>query len=354
MSFPFKTPAILVLASLPVAACGAAASSPASTPAATGTCAGEVRPQLDCTSEVKYDATNVQGGFSVAGIGGASGAVEQKALREIDQQTATYVAEARRLCDEYNKCVLDKDTYATRSENLRRRLAKVPELLDGVKSASSDDARRSALSKAYRELVPDDARTELRMDLSVLAQRPSETVMAPLADGSSIPSGSRAAFVVQVSRPAYVYLFQKSATGSLAVLFPDPRIPVQNPVAASTALRIPQGGASFKLDDQDIGTESVFVVAALHPVTQLAAAADTARSGGPPTAALTQVTAIETGCKSRGLSFEPDAPAPSGCVRSRGLSLDDGGGTAARASIAATTEAADDTIATVFHFQHTH
>lgn len=340
-----------------VSACGGGATAPAMP---SGSCNGVDRPQLDCSSEVKYDATNVKGGFSVVGIGGASGALEQKALRDIDKQTGLYIAEAHRLCDEYDKCVLDKDTYATRSENLRRRMAQVPELLDGLKNAQGDDAKRLALSKAYRALVPDEERTELGLDLSVLAQRPSEATMAPLAASGSIPTGSHVAFVVSTSVPAYVYMFQKSASGGVSVLFPDPRIAVQNPVPKATSLRIPDGTESFKLDDKDIGTESVFVVASLHPVTQLAAAADQVRAGAAPSGALVQVTAIDAGCKSRGLSLDESAPPPaSGCVRTRGLSLDDAsapggsGGGGGAPSLRASTEAADDTIATVFRFVHT-
>jgi hypothetical protein len=334
------------------AACGNG--KPASDPP-VGQCDGQSRPQLDCSSEVKYDATNVEGGFTVAGIGGAKGSVEQKALRDIDKETGTYIAEARRLCDEYNKCVLDKDTYATRSENMRRRMAQVPELLDGFKSAQGDDARRAALAKAYRTLVPDDERTELQLTFSVLAQRPGEASAAPLAADATVSTGSHLAFVVHVSRPAYVYLFQKSSSGAVVVLFPDPRISIQNPVPATSDLRIPQGGASFKLDDADIGTESVYVVASLHPVTQLAAAAEQARTGSAPSAPISQVTSIDAGCKSRGLSFEQDAPPAGACVRSRGLSFDDGTpSSAAKPSIAVATEAADDLIATVFRFQHMH
>ncbi len=339
-----------------VGACGGGGRPDAAAPSQ---CGGESRPQLDCSSEISYQGTNVKGGFSVVGLGGASGDVEQKALHDIDKQTELFVAEAHRLCDEYNKCVLDKDTYATRSENLRRRMAQAPELLDGLKNAESDDAKRTALSRAYRALVPDGARTEVQLSLSVLARRPTDAgdaPMTPLATGGSIPTGSHVAFVVNVSQPAYVYLFQKASSGEVNVLFPDPRIPVSNPLAQGSPLRIPQGTASFKLDDKDIGTESVYVVAALHPLTRLAAAADQARAGSAPTGALAQVTAIDSNCKTRGLSLDTDAPPDSGCVRSRGLSLDDGSAPAAGApaSLNATSEAADDTIATVFKFEHTH
>jgi len=67
------------------------------------------------------------------------------------------------------------------------------------------------------------------------------------------------------------------------------------------------------------------------------------------------VTAIDAGCKTRGLSLDEDAPSTSGCVKTRGLSLDDSSAPAgaARASLSATTEAGDDMIATVFQFEHT-
>jgi hypothetical protein len=341
------------LAIAALAACGGGKG--ASDPATTGKCGAEARAQLDCSSEVKYDATNVSGGFSVLGVGGANGAVEQKALREIDKQTALFIAEARRLCDEYNKCVLDKDTYATRSENLRRRIAQVPELREEVKNASSDDARKVAVSKAYRSLVPDDARTELKVDLSVLAQKPNETQMSPIASGATLQTGSRLAFVLNVSRAAYVYVFQKSGS-AVTVLFPDTRIKVANPVAPSTALRIPQGDKSFKLNDSDVGMERVYLVASLHPIDALAAAAENAKDSGASSAAIDKVTAIDDDCKTRGLSYSEDGAAPAaGCVKPRGLALDDDapGGSGAKSSVRATTEAGDDVIATVFRFEHT-
>jgi hypothetical protein len=346
---------ISLAASIGVAACGGGMGAPGaagSAPTVIGSCGAESRPQLDCATEFKYDATNVQGDLHVGTFANLSGSVEQKALREIDQQTALYVAEARRLCDEYNKCVVDKDTYATRSENMRRRLAKTPELLEGVKSASTDDAQREALAKAYRELVPDQTRTELKVSFSVLARRPDQSALAPVTRDAALPSGSHVAFGLEVSRPAYVYLFQKSANGQVHVLFPDARIAVTNPIAPGAPLQIPQGGASFKLDDKDLGTERVYVVASLHPVTALGAAAERASQGSASGGAIDQVTAIDGACKSRGLALDGGAATPpGGCARPRGLSLD--GAAAGTPSMVATTEAADDTIATVFSFRHT-
>jgi Domain of unknown function (DUF4384) len=336
-------------------ACGGsrAAQTPnAASPSGATSCEGQMRQALDCASEVAYQGADVKGGLSVLGIGNASGDVEQKALREIDEQTALYISEARRLCDEYNKCVIDRDAYATRSENLRRRLAKVPELVDDVRAAASDEARRSALSKAYRELVPAEGRTELTLDLSVVAQRPAEADMTPIAADAALPSGTHVAFLVNASRLAHVYLFQKSATGKISVLFPDPRIQLANPVPAGVTLRVPPEGASFRLDEKDIGSESVFIVASLHPIAELAAAAAHLSADRPAAAepALGRVAAIDPHCKSRGFSLEQDR-AP-GCVRARGLMLDSSEAPHGT-SLSTATEAADDTLANVFRFEHT-
>ena len=335
-------------------ACGGGAQPASSGGDGTVTCNGEERLLLNCDSEVSYDATDVKGGLSAVGIGAIEGGSESKALREIDDQTAQYIAQTRRLCDEYNKCVIDKAAYATRSENLRRRVAKVPELVDAVKNASTDEDRRIALAKAYRELVPEEARTELQVSFSVMSKRPGEAAASAVSDGASLPSGTRVAFVLQVSRAAHAYLFQKSADGSLNVLFPDPRITIRNPIPAGEPLRIPQGGASFKLDDQDIGTERVYLVASLQPLTELAAAAEQVQQGAKPTGALEKVTAMQPGCNTRALSFEGDDSSSNQCYRTRALTFEDEPGTqSAPVSFKATTEAADDTIATVFSFEHT-
>lgn len=339
---------------LSLIACGGAAKAPA------GSCGGEERPQLDCSNEFNYDATNMQGGFSALGIGSLDAKTEQKALREIDTETQQYIVQSRRLCDEYNKCVVDRETYSLRAENLRRRMAKLPELYESLKTAASDpEQQRKALSKAYTELVPAETRTELELSLTVAARTPTQTDPTTIREGSKLPSGTRVSFAVSVSRPAYVYLFQKSPSGTLNVLFPDERITVKNPVPAGQELRIPQGGASFKLDTADVGTERVFVVASLEPIASLAQAVSGLQNGaapGAPVVAVTQIAKPAACPKTRALSFEEDQPS-SGCTRERGLSFEDDGGASApsgkAASVAARTEAGDSVIARVFSFEHT-
>lgn len=317
-------------------------------------CGGEERPQLDCSTEFNYDSTKIEGGFTALGLGAMNATTEQKALREIDQETARYAAQTRRLCDEYNKCVIDRETYAVRSENLRRRLGKVPELYEALKSADSPEAKRAALAAAYREIVPDEARSDLSVGFAVSAARPGDVSAKAIREGDSLPSGSRVSFWVEVSHPAYVYLAQRSNHGRIDVLFPDARITVRNPLPAHTQLRIPQGGAEFKLDS-NTGTERVYLVASLTPLTSLEQALSGAAAGQAPSAPLQRLSQLgETpNCASqRGLSFD-EAPPPNTCARQRGLSFEPAAGSfSAPASTVVRTEAADTLIARVFTFQH--
>ena len=202
--------------------------------------------------------------------------------------------------------------------------------------------------------MPDESRTELTLNFSVLARTPSQLDAAPVLEGAKLVSGSRLSFSLQLSRAAHVYLFQKSPSGVLNVLFPDDRISVRNPVPAGEVLRIPQGGASFKLDDKDIGTERVFIVASLEPISSLADAVKGLQSGSAPSptvAALTEVSKPGSCPKTRALSFEQDAPAD-GCTRERGLSFDEDAAPNQPSSVTARTEAGDSVIARAFSFDH--
>lgn len=316
-------------------------------------CGGEERVQINCESEFSYEGSKIEGGFAAAGLGSLNAKTEEAALRQIDQQTEQYSAQAKRLCEEYNACVLDKETYGTRSENLRRRMNKVPELYDGIKAAPDDDARRKALAAAYQELVPDEQRRELALELRVNAKRPGETTSTVIGPGTSLPTDTRISFSVEVTHPAYVYFFQKGPDGTFNVLFPDSRIAVTNPVAAATELRIPAGDATFRLNEKDIGTERVYVVASLEPLDNIARAAQQIASGSQPEGQLASVSTIpanSSNCNQRALELDESAPQ---CVRSRGLELDAAPPSEEKASLRAKTEAADTILVQVFGFEHT-
>ena len=339
--------------SAPAAIGSAAGTAPA---VSATTCDGEPRAPLDCSAGVVaglLPLADADGAASNAGP--AADRHQTAAWQQIDRQRSVLASELRQLCDAYNKCVVDKATYVLRSDELRRRIDEVPALLDVVRNAPSDDARRAALGVAYRKVVPEEARTELHLEFSALARRPGEAAMTSAGPGDSIPTGSQLAFTVGVSRQAYLYIFEKSTSGSIHVSFPDSRISVSNPLAAGAVLRIPQGGAFFRLDDKDLGVESVYLWASLHPIATIAdAVADPGRAAHGASPTLARATAIDGNCpRHRGLSFEEESPNSSGCLPTRGLSFEAERAAPSAPSLATVTEAADDTIATVYRFNHT-
>lgn len=324
------------------------------------TCQEGERPQMSCaSSEIDFQGKNVSGGanvgFGALSVGGQL-QTEDKALREIDDATSQYVVEWRRLCQEYNACVLDRETYSVRSENLRRRLAGIPEIKETIVAAGADPlARAKAISAAYTALVPEESRTELDLEFTVLAQKPDEPALRPAGQGELLVTDTRVAFVVSTSKPAYVYLFQRDPTGGINVLFPDARIPVSNPIPAQALVRIPAGDATYRLNEKDVGTERVYIVASLTPVASMQEAVDKLNSGGGETAALKSMTGVETkaaGTSCRTRALELDDTAAAGCVRSRGLELDEPGTAGGAASLSARTEAADSMIVQLFAFEH--
>lgn len=315
-------------------------------------CAGEVRRELDCGSEVRYDATDLNGGFEVLGVGSGSARSETTALRQIDDETARYIAQARRICDEYNKCVLDRAAYARESADLRRRLAKLPELYRDIRDAGDEDKRAQALARAYTAVVPDERRVGLVLDFSVIARQPGEAQGSVVLSGAPLRTGTQVKFEISVSRPAYVYLFQRDGAGEIATLFPDDRIPIKNPLPASAKLELPTGGGSFTLNDKDIGEERVYVVGSLEPIGSLKAAYDRVATGGAksdPVFKSLVAVGEQPSCRARALELAVESTA---CVRSRGLELRQAGA-AGPVSLRAETEAADSTIVKVFGFRHT-
>jgi hypothetical protein len=320
-------------------------------------CGSVARPQLSCDAEFQYDARKYQGGFSAFGYGVQADS-EAQALHQIDQEVERYVAQARRLCDEYNKCVVDRETYATRSENLRRRIAKVPDLYEKVQAAPADLGRRSAIAAAYDALVPDESRVELALEFSLVAKRPGDADFLVAKPGAVLPTDSRVAIVVKPSRTAHVYLFQKNAAGVIQVLFPNPALSMANPLSASSTVRIPNEG-SFRVNAEDVGTERVYVVASLQPLSELETGLASLLDGKPaPVVSALSAAAPRADCphraldntpRARGLELAPEPAAP--CLRSRGLELNQEPA-GAPVSMQMRTEAGDGTVVFAFPFEH--
>jgi hypothetical protein len=311
------------------------------------------RQPLECTLDFSPEAQKIKANVNWLGIGGGDVETERVALQQIQSQTQNYLFESKKLCEEYNACIVDPQTYSTRSENLRRRMAGIPDLYEEVKSASTPEQRRSALAKSYSSVVPDEQRIELFLDFGILALRPGETAERPIEQGETLPTDTRLKFVLRASAKANVYVFQQAPSGAVNVLFPDSRMALDNPVPDHQAVEIPPGGARFRVNEQDIGTEKVFIAASLSPIPSLADAVAKFSQGSTDATPIQPLARVESGpsnCNTRALELDR-TDNHSGCVRSRGLEL--ASDSPAQFSARTRSEAADGTIVKLFTFQHT-
>jgi hypothetical protein len=289
--------------------------------------------KIDCDTEIEYQGRVVEGKVEVSKFG-ASAKTSIDAVRQIDQVVERYLARWKGMCREYNAGVYSKEDYRVESRAMREKMEKLDAMLMQLANAPDSAAYQAALTAMYQSMVPSEERTTLEVSLRVLAQKPGDAAPALVADGARLPTGSKLSFELTPSRPAYVYLYQESPAGQVVVLFPDPRIAARNPLPAGGGLQLPPPPGSFRLNAEDLGTETVHVVASLAPLPQLEATL-----AGPG------VTAAAAGCSSRGLEYDAGATE---CGASRGLEYDDGGAS----SLSAVTELGGDRIVQRFSFLH--
>lgn len=317
-------------------------------------------PALDCSSEISYQGVKTGGGLEVLGVGNGKASYEDTAIRQINDQVASYVAVQTRLCRDYNAGVVSRQEYNTAAAKIRETMTASASAAAKYASATTDDARKVALDGLLRLSVPEAARPqELELSVTVDVELPasaggSKIVLRP---GAPLPTNARVAFQLLASKAAHVYLFQKKPSGAIAVLFPDPRAGAQNPLGAGASVRIPKGDLRYRVNDEDLGLESVYLVASRSPLPALDRAAEDVASGkaqnvgnSPVLASFGTVAvgATPPGCsKARALELE-GGPAPT-CTRSRGLELE---GEATTASMSVRTDPGDDTIVKVLAFEH--
>ncbi len=364
--------AAFCLMTIALAACSAANTT--HNPAGeTRDCAGEPRVMLDCSSEVNYQGVSGEAGVDVIGLGSISGQFEDRAIRRVNDQVAQFVAAQTRSCREYNGCVLSGDQYRAEASETRRKLQVIPAALEALKAAKSEPERARALDLLYRGVVPDDKRVEeVTFRLGMVAEMPESLGGGTfgVAPGGAVPTGAKVFFKLDVSKEAYVYMFQTTPRGEVNVLYPDPRIGTQNPVPARLASRIPDR-KSFRVNDKDLGTENVYMVVSREPVSDLNAALDKVKSGEVSTLAQSQMLrsvamvappAEAKKCKTRRLVLDGSDDGggdDTTCTRPRGLELDDDdlrsrGVTIddVPAGVQVRTQPGDDLIVSVFPFEH--
>jgi hypothetical protein len=172
------------------------------------------------------------------------------------------------------------------------------------------------------------------------------------------------AFSFKTSRDAHLYIFQINAAGQPTVLFPDARIGTANPIPGGTLTRVPGQGQFFRLNDQDVGNENVYIVASRQAIASMDGLVAKVTSGQVSQVAqdslLANLATVKPagdaecqGTKTRGLELEGPPAAGTGCTKTRGLTLETADGASAdKPSITARTAPGDNTIVKVFPFQH--
>jgi len=324
-------------------------------------CGAEVRPSIDCSSEISYQGYKADGGFGILNLASGKANFEDIAIRRISAETERFITAHTRLCRDYNACAIDKGKYDTEKKDILKLLEPVGTMVQAVQHAPNDGERRAALDTLYRHTVPANKRTEeVALRLLMEAELPPDAggthiVVRP---GMPVPTEARAWFHVEVTPTAYVYIFQQTPSGGLTVLFPDERIGTKNPLTGDTKVRIPNDELKFRINEKDIGTEYVYFAASRKPLATLDAALARVREGKSTSIKDDKLLAhIEAASKSdrakcRGL--ELDVPASGGgCTRTRGLELDVDAGFGKGASIGALTEPGDDLVVYSFSFEHT-
>ena len=331
-----------------------------------------IRYTMDCGSkEWVNDGQHAKagGGLQVGDWASIKGNAETEsiAIREISDELQSYAVKWARLCQDYNSCAISKDTYVEENRKLRAVLDErgFQKFHQAILMARNPEKKRRLIADAYEAIVPGERRKELYLEFSVLAGSTPES-LAPIRNGANLHTNDRMAFIIRPSNEAYIYLMQQTASGEISVIFPDDRISIKNPVAAGQSVRIPDQGL-FRVNEKDLGTEKVFIVASLNPITDARQSIETLSKVGSFAPSLAtedessnsegQANASGNGCKTRAL--ELGSPLPE-CVRTRGIEVEassihfplGNSGPEPSPSMRLKTEAADTTIVQIFQFEH--
>jgi hypothetical protein len=219
-------------------------------------------------------------------------------------------------------------------------------------------ARNAVRTLAAEKSAPQEpsARADhdgLRVELTVISRRPGATQPTVLFGGEELSQGDQLAFGIKANQKAYVYLAERHTSGAFDVLFPNEAvIKTRNPVPANESVRIP-GTVWFQVDDQDLGRETVMVLASTSPIKNLEAAFTKAAKGKQTDSAEGALLASVTGegrcATSRGLSVVGSDLCR---VKTRGLILPRPDEGAEKTTVRVAARAKDTLIYAPFEFQH--
>lgn len=276
---------------------------------------GPPRVPLDCSSEVAYQGKKVEGGVALMDIFQLSANASDQAMQTASESVQRYVSAHRRLCDQYNACMVDPDAYLVESRHLTR---------DLLATVDPTGAQKQQLATVYPQLVGEPlSQAPIELSFRMNAQiGGSEFVVRP---NMPVPSQAKINFAVSASSSVYLYMFQKTQANGVTPLFPLPNLGLNNPLSPGQQYEIPPKNYGwYQVDDQDIGTENVYLVASPTELGDLQAAVAQMSEGSKlaDSAALAPLARMDPGrqsenCRTRALVLTED----SGCSRTRGLVL---------------------------------
>ncbi len=156
----------------------------------------------------------------------------------------------------------------------------------------------AAIAKSKVNLVP------VSLKATIVGRRKSGEEMIDLVvgPGATLKSGDSLRIFFETNQDCYVYILMYDSTGHASRVFPDPRISLDNHVKAQAEYHVPTGDDWFWLDN-NLGQETIYVVASKEPMTKLTAllAQMESTASGPDQVAMAARVAGEVRSLSRGI-----------------------------------------------------
>lgn len=313
---------------------------------------------MNCNTVIDFDARNLEASVDIKNLMSAGVKNAAVVLREVSDAAEESQIQFSQMCELYNGCGLTSQEYRDRLDVEQAHFRSIREKVDLLRAAEGNpEALRHAFAALYETAIPKSADQMLSMEFSAIGAGPNGTSRV-LPSGETLHTGDPIVFGLKVSKRAYAYLFQRKAQGQVEVLFPSANMPgLSNPVAAGTLVRVPPDGQVFRLDDKDLGTETLYVAVSERPLSNLETALaqlEANPSGGTTQVETAMVDLFDAGApectKTRGL----EVSAPKGCgSMTRGLETSPASSASGPvASVSGQAVPGDDVILQVFQFQH--
>jgi S1-C subfamily serine protease/CHAT domain-containing protein len=131
--------------------------------------------------------------------------------------------------------------------------------------------QQPATSAVQTAAVPAAETLEVKMNIIGQREEPDRSVSEVLIrEGGILQSQDNFQVHVNTNKDAHVYLIIFDSMGQAQLLFPDPKIGMGNMFKAGIDYTIPSEGKWFWLDE-NVGTETIYVLASLAPLEDISA-----------------------------------------------------------------------------------